>query len=241
MIVDDEIMASKTLKVMIGKYFDQPYEIRSETDFETALQVIHEYIPDVLLLDVMMPPRTGFDLLALIKNRNFKLIFTTAYDNYAIQAIKYSALDYLLKPISADELKQALEKVIETTVDHNHLQYNHLLENLQSKSTDNFTIAIPTLEKTFFIHPRDLVRCESESNYTWFYLTNGEKILTSKTLKSYDTILIEQGFIRTHRSHLVNKHHIKRIEKNDVLVLSDETMLPIARGKKESFLEMMKK
>jgi two-component system LytT family response regulator len=240
MIVDDEIMAIKTLRVMIDKYITIEKEIRSETNFEKALDKIRQFSPDVLLLDVMMPPYTGFDLLSNISHRNFNVIFTTAYDNYAIQAIKYSALDYLLKPISAEELKGAFDKLISIKETSNMEQYDHLLQNLNKKDSSLFTIAIPTLEKTYFISPKSLIRCESESNYTWFYLENGEKILASKTMKSFEHILLDQNFIRVHRSHLVNKNFIVRVEKADNLLLKDGSLIPLARNKKSTFLEKMK-
>lgn len=241
MIVDDEIMSVKTLTVMIEKYIDTPHIIKGETDFDYALELIDSFKPDLLLLDVVMPPRTGFDLLAQIQNRNFSVIFTTAFDNYAIQAIKYSALDYLLKPISAEELKSAFARYTESPAFSGQAeQYNHLLTNLQTKTPQLFTLAIPTLEKTYYVSPADLVRCESESNYTWFYLVNGEKILSSKTLKAYDSLLAEEGFLRVHRSHLVNRKHILRTEKDDLLVLKNGDTIPLARNKRNPFKESMR-
>ncbi len=241
MIVDDEIMAVKTLKVMIEKYISEEKVISFETNFDKALTQIDAFQPHILLLDVMMPPYTGFDLLSRINHKNFALIFTTAFDNYAIQAIKYSALDYLLKPISAEELKQAFDKYIKINLSTIQVQYDHLLHNLNQKDAAQFTLAIPTLEKTFFVSLKELIRCESESNYTWFFLTSGDKILASKTLKSFEPILLDQGFIRVHRSHLVNKHFITRIDKADVLILSDGSQLPIARNKKDTVKEEMKR
>lgn len=241
MIVDDEVMAIKTLKVMIEKYIEVDKTIRSETNFEKAIDTIHEFSPDVLLLDVMMPPHTGFDLLSKIPDRNFNIIFTTAYDNYAIQAIKYSALDYLLKPISAEELKTAFDKLLQLKKAAHYDQYDHLLNNLHQKDTSLFTLAIPTLEKTYFISPKNLIRCESESNYTWFYLEGGEKILASKTLKSFESILLDQSFVRVHRSHLVNKNFITGVDKADVLILKDGSQIPLARNKKDGFKLAMKK
>ncbi len=241
MIVDDEIMSVKTLTVMIEKYIDTPHITKGETDFETALGLIDSFKPDLLLLDVVMPPRTGFDFLAQINPRNFSVIFTTAFDNYAIQAIRYSALDYLLKPISAEELKSAFARYFETEASTGQSeQYNHLLTNLQTKAPQLFTLAIPTLDKTYYVSPADLVRCESESNYTWFYLVNGQKILSSKTLKAYDSLLAEEGFVRVHRSHLINRKHILRSEKDDQVVLKNGDIIPLARNKRNPFRESMK-
>jgi two-component system, LytTR family, response regulator len=240
MIVDDEVMAIKTLTVMLDKYLSESLEVKFTTNFDEAILIIENFAPDILLLDVMMPPMTGFDLLSKLKDKNFNIIFTTAYDNFAIQAIKYSALDYLLKPISADELKEAFYKYFEKQQFHT-AQYDHLIHNLSQESINQFTLAIPTLEQTYFVHPHELVRCESDSNYTFFYLENGSKILASKTLKSYEQILLDHNFIRIHRSHLVNKKYIASIVKTDVLVLKDGTQLPLSRNKKENFNEEMKK
>lgn len=241
MIIDDEIMSVKTLTVMIETYIDGPHTILGETDFDAALQQVRIFKPDLVLLDVVMPPRTGFDFLAQLQPRNFSVIFTTAYDNYAIQAIKYSALDYLLKPIAAEELKLAFKRYKDSTTALNQSdQYQHLLSNLQTKTPQLFTLAIPTLEKTHYVAPADLVRCESESNYTWFYLVNGDKILSSKTLKAYDTILAHEGFIRVHRSHLVNRKHILRIEKDEVLILKNGDSIPLARNKRSPLKASMK-
>lgn len=240
MIVDDEIMAIKTLTAMLEKYITADHEIKSETNFEKAVETICQFCPDVLLLDVMMPPYTGFDLLSRIANRNFQVIFTTAYDNYAIQAIKFSALDYLLKPISAEELKTSFEKVVNIKRNTQNDQYDHLLNNLQQNEVSLFTLAIPTLEKTYFISLKNLTRCESESNYTWFYLESGEKILASKTMKTFESILLDQGFLRVHRSHLINKKFIQRKDKADVLIMKDGSQIPLSRNKKDGFIEAMK-
>lgn len=241
LIVDDENMSVKTLTMMIEKYIDVPKIIKGETDFEAALALIDSFRPDLLLLDVLMPPRTGFDLLEQSQPHHFNVIFTTAYDHYAIQAIRYSALDYLLKPISAEELKAAFARYDASVKATNQVdQHTHLLSNLKTKSPQLFTLAIPTLEKTFFISPADLIRCESESNYTWFYLVNGQKILSSKTLKSYDALLTDEGFVRVHRSHLVNRKQILRIEKEDLLVLKNGDKIPLARNKRDPFRASMK-
>ena len=232
MIVDDEIMAVKTLTVMVSKYIDGDKEIKGESDYFTAIKTIKTFDPDVLILDVMMTPYSGFDLLAHLDNTDFSIIFATAFDHFAINAIKHSALDYLLKPINAIELKSAFQKHFNQVNKLKHLQHEHLLENLNHKNKQNFTIAIPTLERTFFIKPDELIRCESESNYTWFYIKDGTKILASKTMKYYESVLLDYDFERVHKSHLVNKKFIIAKGKGDTIILRDETVLPVSRGKK---------
>jgi two-component system, LytTR family, response regulator len=239
LIVDDEFMAVKTLQAMIKKYLGDEMEIHFAFTIEEAYEIIETVRPELIFLDVIMPPQTGFDLLTKFTSFSFNIIFTTAYDNYAIQAIKYSALDYLLKPIAADELKLAYHKHITYNASLED-RYNHLMRNLKSNSPKMFTLAIPSLDKTYFIHPHELIRCESESNYTWFYLASGEKILTSKTLKYFDSMLVDNGFIRIHRSHLVNKKYILQIVLSEQLKLSDGCILPIARNRRDAIMAAMK-
>jgi two-component system, LytTR family, response regulator len=236
MVVDDEILAVKTLTVMVNKYVDGEKDVRGESDFHTAISTIKSFKPDVLILDVMMTPYSGFDLLSQLDDKNFSIIFATAFDHFAINAIKHSALDYLLKPINAEELKHAFQKHFDQVNRLKNLQHEHLLENLNHKNKQNFTIAIPTIERTFFIKPQELIRCESESNYTWFYLKDGTKILASKTMKYYESVLLEYDFDRVHKSHLVNKHYMAAKGKGDTVILKDETVLPVSRGKKIEIL-----
>jgi two-component system, LytTR family, response regulator len=191
---------------------------------------------------VVMPPKTGFELLARLKEKNFDVIFTTAYNEYAIQAIRFSALDYLLKPISADELlaafnrfKQKKESELTST-----LLYDNLLANLQEKEISSFKLALPTVQKTWFISPAKLIRCEADSNYTWFYLADERKILVSKTMKEYEEILLEHNFIRIHKSHLINKKYIDYLVNEGSIMLTNQLQLPVSRLRKQAVINSLK-
>ena len=241
-IVDDELIAASTLQQMIERYMPQINQLRIATDFENAVSLINSFKPQLVFLDVVMPPKTGFEILALLKERQFEVIFTTAHNEYAVQAIRFSALDYLLKPIDAGELKAAITRFEEkhkTKTDKEAL-YENLLSNLQLKEELNFKLAIPTLEKTWFISPQELVRCEGESNYTWFYLTGNRKILASRTMKEYAEILMNHHFIRIHKSHLVNKKFIDYFSNEGAVVMKDKLKLPVSRQRKEMVLSILK-
>ena len=241
-IVDDELIAASTLQQMIERYMPQINQLRIATDFENAVNLINSFKPQLVFLDVVMPPKTGFEILALLKERQFEVIFTTAHNEYAVQAIRFSALDYLLKPIDAGELKAAITRFEEkhkTKTDKEAL-YENLLSNLQLKEELNFKLAIPTLEKTWFISPQELVRCEGESNYTWFYLTGNRKILASRTMKEYAEILMNHHFIRIHKSHLVNKKFIDYFSNEGAVVMKDKLKLPVSRQRKEMVLSILK-
>ncbi|HOY12384.1 MAG TPA: LytTR family DNA-binding domain-containing protein [Saprospiraceae bacterium] len=236
LIVDDELMATKTLTLMIQKSLEIKAEIKAETDFQKALLLVDSFKPDLIMLDIMMPPHTGFEFLSQCRHRNFVIIFTTAFDHYAIKAIKFSALDYLLKPIAATELKEALNRFLIMKSNAKPELYNHLLDNLRMTDSKQYTLAIPTLEKIHFIDISQLIRCESDSNYTWFYLQNGSKIIASKTMKHFEPILLEHQFVRIHRSHLVNRKFMDAIHHQEILVLKDGTSLPLSRSRKNDLL-----
>ena len=240
--MDDELIAASTLQQMIERYTPQISDLRIATDFENAINLISSYQPQLVFLDVVMPPGTGFEILAHLKEKQFEVIFTTAHNEYAVQAIRFSALDYLLKPIVAEELKEAVHRFEEKhkiKTDKAAL-YENLLANLQVKEEFNFKLAIPTVEKTWFISPGELIRCESESNYTWFYLTGNRKLLASRTMKEYYEILVNHHFLRIHKSHLVNKKFIDYFSNEGAVVLKDKLKLPVSRQRREMVFSSLK-
>jgi two-component system, LytTR family, response regulator len=241
-IIDDEPVAASLLQQMLERYVPEINNTRIETSFENAVALIQNFKPDIVFLDVVMPPKTGFELLARLKEKNFDVIFTTAYNEYAIQAIRFSALDYLLKPISADELLAAFKRFKgkkESALNSTPL-YDNLLVNLQQKEPAAFKLALPTVQKTWFISPDELIRCESESNYTWFHLTEDRKILASKTMKEYEEILLEHNFIRIHKSHLVNKKYIDHLATESTIILTNKMELPVSRLRKQAVILSLK-
>jgi two-component system, LytTR family, response regulator len=241
LIVDDEAAAANVLQLMIGRYVPAITELRITTDPAEAISLIQEFKPDLVFLDIVMPSTNGFELLSQVEQAKFEVIFTTAYNEYAIQAIRYSALDYLLKPIDADELKMAVQRFIskqQTGTSFTEM-YSNLLYNLQVKEEVDFRLAIPTNDGARFVAPDELIRCEGERNYTWFYLTGNRKHLSAKTIKEYQDILEKQGFLRIHKSHLVNKKYVEYYLGEGAVLLKDKTKLPVSRQRKEEVMRSL--
>lgn len=186
---------------------------------------------------------TGFDLLRKLKNPEFFLIFITAFEEFAIRAIKFSALDYILKPPDPDELVNAVEKA-RKAIDRENvtMRLDALFENLDIMSNKNKKIVLKTTNSVHIVNLSDIIRCESEKNYTHFYTTEGEKITVSKTLKEFNELLLGYSFYRVHQSHLVNLMHLKRYDKQNggCLVMDDNTTVPVSFRKKEDLMKLFK-
>ncbi|HRD58452.1 MAG TPA: LytTR family DNA-binding domain-containing protein [Ferruginibacter sp.] len=242
LIIDDEPAAVKTLELMIKRYVPEIEDLKSTNDPAEGIHLLKTYQPQILFLDIQMPVMTGFDILKHFPNLPFNIIFTTAHDEYAIQAIRFSALDFLLKPIDADELQTAVEKYMikEVLQLSNQALYNNFLHNITSENKDDFKLALSTTEGTYFYKPEQIVRLEGESNYTRFFFTEKKPILASKTLREFEDILATHGFLRIHKSHLINKKHITKLSGNGVLTMSDKSMVEISRRKKAEIAEYLK-
>jgi two-component system LytT family response regulator len=180
-----------------------------------------------------MPVMNGFELLQEIPKHGFEIIFVTAYNHYAMKAIRFSALDYLLKPVDKDELRLAVNRFIEKRNLHQHLQqqYQNFLQNLDSSNKETYKLAISTCEGVHFILPKEIIRCEAEDSYTQFYLMDNKFMMSSKVLKEYDEMLSEHDLIRVHRTHLVNRSYIKSISGDHHLLMSDNSVIEISRRK----------
>ena len=240
LIVDDEQAASNILKMLIEKHVPAIKEIKTCNSPEEALVIIQEWQPDLLMLDIEMPNMNGFDLLNRVGNSDFDVVFTTAYDKYAIKAIRFSALDYLLKPVDIAELQNAINKHIIKKFQPRQEQQklvSNLINNLQQKDQTGFKLALSTTEGVFFFIPSEIIRLEGESNYTRFYFANQKPMLVSRTLKEYEDILAEHDFIRAHKSHLVNKKFVKYLDKEGLLWLTDGSHIIVSRRKKEEVLK----
>jgi two-component system, LytTR family, response regulator len=191
-----------------------------------------------------MPVRSGFDLLTHFTEPDFEVIFITAYDQYGIQAIKFSALDYLLKPIKITELKDAINKAgKKIDAKHKDHKLENLIANIMRGQRDVPKIALPTLKETRYIKVDEIVRCEASDNYTTFYTTTAEQILVCKTLKEFAELLQQHAFIRTHQSHLVNVEFVKSLLKEDggVLQMNDGVKIPISRQNKDDVKAALKR
>jgi len=242
LLIDDEQRATDALRLMIIKTIPEIGEVMVCNDSRQAAEKIHSFQPGLVFLDIQMPHLNGFEVLEKIPNKNFKIIFTTAYNEYAIQAIRYSAFDYLLKPVDMEELQAAVHRFLEGQEDYKQ-QYDllkNIMHNMSAASTEEFRLALPTKEGVHFLLPADIIRCEALGNYTRFYVTSGKSYLISKTLGEYDTLLTPQNFIRTHKSHLVNKKFISFIDHDGYAVLKDNSKVEVSRRRKEEVMEALK-
>lgn len=242
LIIDDEPSAVKTLTLMLQHYVPEVTELKSANDPHDGLRLLKTYAPDLLFLDVQMPLMNGFELLKQLPEINFNIIFTTAFDKYAVEAIRFSAIDYLMKPIDGDELQAAIKRYISRTVAsvNNKPLYNNFLNNIHAATRDSFKLALPTTQGTFFYKLSEIIRLEGESNYTKFFFTGGKTLLTSKTLKEYEEILEGHDFIRVHKSHIVNKAHVVNYSGDGMLTLSDNSKVEISRRRKEEVTLQLK-
>ncbi len=242
LLIDDEQRATDALRLMIIKTIPAIDEIMVCNDARQAAEKIHQFQPGLVFLDIQMPHLNGFELLEKIPNKNFKIIFTTAYNEYAIQAIRYSAFDYLLKPVDMEELQSAVHRFLEGQEDYRQ-QYDllkNIMHNMKAANAEEFRLALPTKEGVHYLQPQDIVRCEAVGNYTKFYVTHGKTYLISRTLGEYDTLLTPQQFIRTHKSHLVNKKYISFVDHDGFAVLKDNSRVEISRRRKEEVMSSLK-
>ncbi|MDR6784638.1 two-component system LytT family response regulator [Pedobacter africanus] len=235
LIIDDEQSNVENLSNLIREYCPRLTLVGTANNVSQALQQIAAQQPDLLLLDIHMGKETGFDLLRLLPTKDFEVIFVTAFNEYGIDAIKFAAVDYLLKPVDIAELVLAVNKAEEKiATKQTAQQLNFLLNHLKSTGTAPAKIALPQLHEIRYVSVSDIIRCEADNSYTHFFLSSFEKILVSKSLKEYAEMLTSAGFLRTHQSHLVNKIFIKSWIKEDggMLLLNNGDKIPVSRPNK---------
>ncbi len=243
LLIDDEPTAIKTLQLMIHHYIPDITHLKTTTDPYEGLGLLRNFKPQLLFIDIQMPLMSGFELLKQVEHADFGIIFTTAHDEYAIDAIRFSALDYLLKPIDADELQNAFKRFLQKhamQAEGNSL-YKNFMYNINVKDKKDFKLALPTLQGTFFYKPEDIIRLEGEGNYTKFFFADKTSLLVTYTLKNYEDVLINYGFLRVHKSHLVNKMHVTRYMPDGLLTMTDESKVEVSRRRREEVLELLKK
>lgn len=238
-IIDDESKGRLALREKLATYCPQVKVVAEAANGQEALLLIRHHQPQLIFLDIEMPRMNGFEMLNAIPDKEFQVIFTTAYDQYAIRAIKYAALDYLLKPIDIEELKTAVEKVRSTNEKQTKKQFELLQQNIQQPKSQFTKLAIPTLEGLLFYNISDIIHLEANSNYTNIYLADNSKLTASKTLKDFEELLPADIFFRTHHSHLINLNFIKRYIKGDggQIELQNGRYVDVSRRKKEEFLK----
>ena len=236
-IVDDEPKARENLQILLHDFVEGVEVVGLCGNIAEAIDAVRLHSPDVVFLDIQLQRETGFDLLTKLKEINFEVIFTTAYTEYAIKAFKFSAIDYLLKPIDIEELKKAVARVEKRVSNNITGRLTQLVQNLKQGSSENYKIALPTLDGLVFVKISDILYCEASSNYTQIFTAEG-KYLVSKTLKEYDDLLSDHNFFRIHNSYLININSIKKYVKGEggYVVLNNDTSLDVSKRKKEAFL-----
>jgi two-component system LytT family response regulator len=240
-IVEDEKRSRETLSGLL-KLYCKNVEVVAEADgVKTGISAITEYKPDIIFLDIQMPDGSGFKLLEELEDYNFDVIFTTAYDQFAIKAIKFSALDYLLKPIFPDDLKVAVNKAEEKQKQQNLKPNIDALLGNYKRPDEEPNIVLSTSDKVSVVKISEIVRCESSNYYTFFYFIDRKRILVSRTLKDNEELLSEYNFLRIHKSHLINLKYVTTFSRNErgFVLMADGSEVPVSRRKREKVLEIL--
>lgn len=240
-IVDDEQNSSEALEILLKESCPYVQILANCNSAELALEKIPRLKPDLIFLDIEMPNINGFQLLERLPEKNFEVIFTTSYDQYAVKAFKFSALDYLLKPIDRDELEQAVQK-LEKPVQHNLTEQLTILMQRISQPPSAFQkIALPTMQGLELVPVSSIISCTSNNNYTEFILSDKRKILVSRTLKDVEEMLHDYSFVRVHNSHIINLNAVTRYVKGEggYLIMSDGSTIDVSRGKKELLMQKL--
>ena len=235
-IIDDNKNNRNRLTKMITDHFQNISIIGEAEDVESGVRIIGKLKPELVLLDIRMGDGDAFDMLKRIDNIFFKIIFVTAYEEFAMKAIKFSALDYLLKPVTVEDLKIAFEKAEKQILNDLKIQLSTLQLNLNSSKSK--TIVLRTMDKIYLVEVKEIVHCESEGNYTLFFTQDGQKYMVSNPMKEYSDILEDHGFFRIHKSHIVNISFINSYDKAGYVILKDGNSLPVAKRKKSKLLEL---
>jgi two-component system LytT family response regulator len=242
-IIDDEPDAVKFIQGIIEEYCPNLVITGTANSARDGVSVITQKKPDLVFLDVQMPHGSGFDLLTSFPEKSFDVIFITAFNHYAIQAIKFSAVDYILKPVNISEFIDAVNKVEQKRAsrEYRNLDYNNLLENLKTPVPSK--LAIPTNDGIEYLNTSEIVRIEADRSYSWFHLVDKKKHLVSRNLKEYQELLQDLNFFRPHNSHLINMIFVKKFIRHEggYIEMTDGSTVPISRGKRDLFLLQMAK
>jgi two-component system LytT family response regulator len=240
-IIDDENHIRDSLAKLLARHCQQVFVAGTAYSVESGINAIRDLHPDLILLDIQMADGTGFDLLQSFSTVDFKVIFITAYDQYAVQAFRFSAVDYLLKPVNPEHLVAAIDRASLLIRDHFNMQMDVLRNNLKAATRQDKKIIIKTTDQIYLFDLKNVVSCESDSCYTTIFTDEGDRIMVAKTLKEYEEMLDGCGFYRVHKSHLVNLSHIKRFEKHDggYLILTHDLRVPVSSRKREEVMGLL--
>ncbi len=243
-IIDDEARGISSLKILLQTHCPSISIIATCSQAEEATQLINDLKPDLVFLDISMPVKSGFDILNEIKQKTFEIIFVTAHAEYSLKAFKYSAADYLLKPVMEEQLMQAVERVeakIKSKTDNNY--FETLLHNLQHlQKPEEMKLCIPNVKGFEVVNLKDIIYCEAQSCYTTFHFQNRKKITVAKTIASYEELLQDTSFCRVHKSYLINIDFVLEYLRGDggKVIMADGSEIEVARRKREHFTSRMK-
>jgi two-component system LytT family response regulator len=241
-IVDDELHCRMSLATLIEKNFPVLSVKAICKSPEEGIQAINEHHPDLVFLDVEMPPSSGFEMLQQLDEIDFEIVFTTAYEKYALQAIKFSAMDYLLKPIGKEDLAEVVLRMKERrSFEKSAKKIEALFENIKNMKGSSKKIVLPATNGIELIYLQDIVRLESNGNYTTFHLKNKQKIVVPKTIKEYEEMLEDVNFFRVHNSHIINLQYVKNYIKGEggIVKMEDGSEIDVSRRRKDDFLKML--
>lgn len=238
-IVEDEPISRQILAGYLERYCPDVTLVAEADEVQSGVAAIKKHQPDILFLDVEMPKGNGFDLLEQVGEINFETVFVTAYGNYAIKALNYSAAYYILKPVSIEDLMAAVEKIKQKKQkDQRSIHTKVLLENIHTGSLQNYKIVLPLLDGFDVVSTKDIVHCQANDNFTDFFFIDKQKKMICRTLKFYEELLADSGFMRVHKSHLINLDHIVRYTKGKggQLTMADGSVIDISPNKKEELM-----
>jgi two-component system LytT family response regulator len=244
LVIDNEAPLRIGLRSLIHSFCPEITETDEAEGVQSGLQKIKSFLPDIVLLDVEMDDGSGFDLMKQIPNPSFQLIFVTAHNKYAIEAFRFSAIDYLMKPVDPEALQISIQKAAKNIRNTNlNLQLQVMMQQLAGIQNHEKKIVLKDIENTYFVRVADIFYCEAEGTYTKFFIHNAPSILVSKNLKEYESILEPLGFLRTHHSFLVNPDKIKMYDKTDggALILEGGHSVPVSQRKKDFVMQVLKK
>lgn len=237
-IVDDELKSRESLKILLEEFCNNVQVAALCQNVKEAVDAIRQHAPHIVFLDIQLQRETGFDLLTQIGRVDFEIIFTTAYSEYAIQAFKFSAIDYLLKPIDTEELKRAVDRVEKKLSANMPERLEKMLRSFMTDLSNSYKLALPTLDGLVFVNIKDVLYCEAMSNYTVFHTNDGKKYTVARSLKEYEGLLAEHNFFRIHNSYLINLREVKKYVRGEggYVILNNDVSLDVSKRRKEAFL-----
>jgi two-component system, LytTR family, response regulator len=241
-LIDDEDDARYTLRALLLQE-ESSFHIHEANSVATGLKVIRDHKPEIVFLDVMMPDGTGFDLLKQLPSIDFKLVIVSGHHEFALQAFRFSAIDYLVKPVDKDELHETLTRIKATTVQPWQQMMDVLRLSIQPTKEADRKIVLKDMNAVYVVSVNSIIRCEASDNYTTFYLTDQSPIIISRPLKEYDDLLTPFRFFRSHQSHLVNLNYLQQFNKREggSIKMKDGSEVPVSARKREAILELLSK